>query len=42
MIMAKLKSVKGKKVLFGLVAVFSIAASVVTRATICGVIEQYN
>ena len=41
MIMAKLKSAKGKKFLFGLLAVF-IAASVVTRATIGGVIEQYN
>ena len=39
MIMAKLKSAKGKKFLFGLLAVFIIAASVVTRG---GVIEQYN
>ncbi|BDV93992.1 DUF2534 family protein [Escherichia coli] len=39
MIMAKLKSAKGKKFLFGLLAVFIIAASVVTRATIGGVIE---
>ena len=31
MIMAKLKSAKGKKFLFGLLAVFIIAASVVTR-----------
>lgn len=31
-----------KKFLFGLLAVFIIAASVVTRATIGGVIEQYN
>ena len=38
----KLKSAKGKKFLFGLLAVFIIAASVVTRATIGGVIEQYN
>ena len=38
MIMAKLKSAKGKKFLFGLLAVFIIAA----RATIGGVIEQYN
>ena len=38
MIMAKLKSAKGKKFLFGLLAVFII----VTRATIGGVIEQYN
>ena len=37
MIMAKLKSAKGKKFLFGLLAVFIIAASVVTRATIGGV-----
>ena len=42
MIMAKLKSAKGKKFLFGLLAVFIIMASVVTRATIGGVIEQYN
>ncbi|EKL4556786.1 TPA: DUF2534 family protein [Escherichia coli] len=42
MIMAKLKSAKGKKFLFDLLAVFIIAASVVTRATIGGVIEQYN
>ncbi|MBZ9115040.1 DUF2534 family protein [Escherichia coli] len=42
MIMAKLKSAKGKKFLFGFLAVFIIAASVVTRATIGGVIEQYN
>lgn len=42
MIMAKLKSAKGKKFLFVLLAVFIIAASVVTRATIGGVIEQYN
>ena len=42
MIMAKLKSAKGKKFLFGWLAVFIIAASVVTRATIGGVIEQYN
>ncbi|XNM56272.1 DUF2534 family protein [Escherichia coli] len=42
MIMAKLKSAKGKKFLFRLLAVFIIAASVVTRATIGGVIEQYN
>ena len=42
MIMTKLKSAKGKKFLFGLLAFFIIAASVVTRATIGGVIEQYN
>lgn len=42
MIMTKLKSAKGKKFLFGLLEVFIIAASVVTRATIGGVIEQYN
>lgn len=42
MIMAKLKSAKGKvKFLFGLFIVFIIAASVVTRATIGGVIEQH-
>ncbi|ORD00642.1 hypothetical protein A4T35_07930 [Escherichia coli] len=42
MIMAKLKSAKGKKFLFGLLAVFIIAASVVTRATIGGVIEPVS
>ena len=42
MIMAKLKAAKGKKFLFGLLAGLIIAASVVTRATIGGVIEQYN
>lgn len=41
MIMAKLKSAKGKKFLFGLLAVFIIAASVVSRDH-GGVIEQYN
>lgn len=42
MIMTKLKTAKGKKFLLGLLAVFIIAASVVTRATIGGVIEQYD
>ncbi|WP_105263565.1 MULTISPECIES: DUF2534 family protein [unclassified Escherichia] len=42
MIMMKLKSARGRKFLLGLLAVFIIAASVVTRATIGGVIEQYN
>ncbi|WP_336220252.1 DUF2534 family protein [Citrobacter amalonaticus] len=42
MMMNKLKTAKGKKFLFCLLGVFIIAASVVTRATIGGVIEQYN
>jgi len=42
MIMMKLKSARGRKFLLGLLAGFIIAASVVTRATIGGVIEQYN
>lgn len=42
MIMTKLKTAKGKKFLLGLLAVFIIAASVVMRATIGGVIEQYD
>lgn len=42
MIMMKLKSAKGKKFLLCLLAVFIVAASVVTRATIGGVIEQYH
>ncbi|MEC9648535.1 DUF2534 family protein [Escherichia marmotae] len=42
MIMMKLKSARGRKFLLGLLVVFIIAASVVTRATIGGVIEQYN
>ena len=40
MIMEKLKTAKGKKFLLCLLGVFIIAASVVTRATIGGVIEQ--
>lgn len=40
--MNRLKTAKGKKFLFCLLGVFIIAASVVTRATIGGVIEQYN
>lgn len=42
MIMTKLRSAKGKKFLLCLLGVFIIAATVVTRATIGGVIEQYN
>ena len=42
MIMEKLKTAKGKKFLLCLLGVFIIAASVVTRATIGGVIEQYD
>lgn len=42
MIMAKLKTAKGRKFLLCLLGVFIIAASVVTRATIGGVIEQYD
>ncbi len=42
-VMMKLKSAKGKKFLLAcLLAVFIVAASVVTRATIGGVIEQYR
>ena len=42
MIMEKLKTAKGKKFLLCLLGVCIIAASVVTRATIGGVIEQYD
>lgn len=42
MIMTTLKTAKGKKFLLCLLGVFIIAASVVTRATIGGVIEQYD
>ena len=42
MIMEKLKTAKGKKFLLCLLGVFIIAASVVTRATIGGVIVQYD
>lgn len=42
MIMEKLKTAKGKKFLLCLLGAFIIAASVVTRATIGGVIEQYD
>lgn len=42
MIMEKLKTAKGKKFLLCLLGVFIIAASVVARATIGGVIEQYD
>ena len=42
MIIEKLKTAKGKKFLLCLLGVFIIAASVVTRATIGGVIEQYD
>ncbi|STI86366.1 inner membrane protein [Escherichia coli] len=43
MIMAKLKSAKGKKFLFGFVGGFHYCGRRLwTRATIGGVIEQYN
>ena len=42
MMMEKLKTAKGKKFLLCLLGVLIIAASVVTRATIGGVIEQYD
>lgn len=42
MIWTTLKTAKGKKFLLCLLGVFVIAASIVTRATIGGVIEQYN
>lgn len=42
MIMVKLKLVKGKKFLFGLLVVFIIVVLVVTCVIIGGVIEQYN
>ncbi|QMI05259.1 DUF2534 family protein [Citrobacter sp. RHB25-C09] len=42
MIFGKLKTAKGKKFLLCLLGVFIIAATVVTRATIGGVIEQYD
>ncbi|HFX7231249.1 TPA: DUF2534 family protein [Citrobacter farmeri] len=42
MMMEKLKTAKGKKFLLCLLGGFIIAASVVTRATIGGVIEQYD
>ncbi|MES0302848.1 DUF2534 family protein [Citrobacter sedlakii] len=42
MIMRKLKTARGKKFLLCLLGVFIIAATVVTRATIGGVIEQYD
>ncbi|MTH48378.1 DUF2534 family protein [Intestinirhabdus alba] len=42
MIASKLKTAKGKKFLLCLLGVFIVAASVVARATIGGVIEQYN
>ncbi|EBD2214664.1 DUF2534 family protein [Salmonella enterica subsp. enterica] len=42
MIKEKLKSQNGKRFLFSVAMVFIIAASVMTRATIGGVIWQYN
>ncbi|ECN6756482.1 DUF2534 family protein [Salmonella enterica subsp. enterica serovar Newport] len=42
MIKEKLKTQNGKRFLFSVAMVFIIAASVMTRATIGGVIWQYN
>ncbi|KNC09425.1 hypothetical protein AC791_12275 [Klebsiella sp. RIT-PI-d] len=42
MLMAKLKSRNGKKFIAGVVLVFITALAVVGRATIVGVIQQYN
>ncbi|EGJ3155125.1 DUF2534 family protein, partial [Salmonella enterica subsp. enterica serovar Newport] len=42
MIKEKLKTLNGKRFLFSIAMVFIIAASVMTRATIGGVIWQYN
>lgn len=42
MIKEKLKTRNGKRFLFSVAMVFIIAASVMTRATIGGVIWQYN
>ncbi|EKS7398105.1 DUF2534 family protein [Enterobacter roggenkampii] len=42
MVRAKLKTPEGRKFLLALLVVFMIAASCVGRATIVGVIEQYN
>jgi len=42
MIMAKLKSRNGKKFIAGVMLVFITALAVVGRATIVGVIQQYN
>lgn len=42
MIKEKLKTRNGKQFLFSIAMVFIIAASVMTRATIGGVIWQYN
>lgn len=42
MIKEKLKTRNGKRFLFSIAMVFIIAASVMTRATIGGVIWQYN
>ncbi len=42
MIRAKLKTPEGRKFLLALLVVFMIAAACVGRATIVGVIEQYN
>ncbi|ECI4699577.1 DUF2534 domain-containing protein, partial [Salmonella enterica subsp. diarizonae] len=42
MIKEKLKTRNGKRFLFSVAMVFIIAASIMTRATIGGVIWQYN
>lgn len=42
MVRAKLKTPEGRKFLLALLVVFMIAAACVGRATIVGVIEQYN
>jgi ABC-type spermidine/putrescine transport system permease subunit I len=42
MVRAKLKTPEGRKFLLALLVVFMIAAAGVGRATIVGVIEQYN
>ena len=42
MVRAKLKTPEGRKFLLALFVVFMIAAAGVGRATIVGVIEQYN
>ena len=42
MVREKLKTPEGRKFLLALLVVFMIAAACVGRATIVGVIEQYN
>ncbi|KAG6331000.1 hypothetical protein ID866_8095, partial [Astraeus odoratus] len=42
MVRAKLKTPEGRKFLLALLVVFMIAAACVGRATIVGVVEQYN